>query len=157
MRIGEGTIVFVTGGASGLGEATVRMLHAKGASVAVADMNTERLELLQKDLGDSRYLGVKCDVTKEQDVKSAVDQTVAKFGALHVALASAGVAWPGMTLTSKGSLDTKLFETVTRINLFGSIYMAKYAAVAMAKNKPVGDKSERGVILFVSSVAGEEG
>ena len=156
MRIGEGTIVFVTGGASGLGEATVRMLHAKGASVAVADMNTERLELLQKDLKE-RYLGVKCDVTKEEDVKSAIDQTVAKFGALHVALASAGVAWPGMTLTSKGSLDTKLFETVTRINLFGSIYMAKYAAVAMAKNKPVNEKNERGVILFVSSVAGEEG
>ena len=63
MRIQEGVVVFVTGGASGLGEAAVRMFHAKGASVAIADMNTERLELLTKELKD-RVLTIKCDVTK---------------------------------------------------------------------------------------------
>lgn len=156
MRITEGLIVFVTGGASGLGEATVRMLHAKGASVAVADMNEERLALLQTELKD-KYLAIKCDVTKELDVKNAVEQTVAKFGALHVALACAGVAWPGMTLTSKGGLDTKRFEQVVAINLFGSAYVAKFAAIAMSKNKPVNDLGEKGVIIFVSSVAAEEG
>lgn len=111
MRIEKGLVVFVTGGASGLGESTVRMLHAKGASVAVADMNDERLALLQKELGE-RYISIKCDVTKEQDVKDAVDQCINRFGALHAAIACAGVAWPGMTLTSKGSLDMKLFEKV---------------------------------------------
>ena len=63
MRIQEGVVVFVTGGASGLGEAAVRMFHAKGASVVIADMNTERLDLLVKELKD-RVLTVKCDVTK---------------------------------------------------------------------------------------------
>lgn len=111
MRITEGLVVFVTGGASGLGEATVRELHAKGASVAVADMNDERLALLQKDLKD-RYLSVKCDVTKESDVKNAVEKTMERFGAIHAAIACAGVAWPGMTLTSKGSLDMEKFEKV---------------------------------------------
>ena len=61
------------------------------------------------------------------------------------------------TLTSKTSLDTKKFETVIGINVFGSMYVAKYAAVAMAKNKAVNEKGEKGLILFVSSVAAEEG
>jgi NADP-dependent 3-hydroxy acid dehydrogenase YdfG len=72
MRITEGLVVFVTGGASGLGEATVRYLHSKGASVAVADMNTERLDLIKKELKD-RVLTIKCDVTNEKDVGDAVD------------------------------------------------------------------------------------
>lgn len=156
MRIEKGIVIFVTGGASGLGEATVRMLHAKGASVAVADMNDERLAMLASELKE-RYLSIKCDVTKEQDVKAAVEKTVETFGALHVALACAGVAWAGMTLTSKGSLDMGLFEKVVQINLYGSAYVAKFAAVAMSKNKPVNDRGEKGVIIFVSSVAGEEG
>ena len=156
MRIEKGIVIFVTGGASGLGEATVRMLHAKGASVAVADMNDERLAMLTNELTE-RYLSIKCDVTKEQDVKAAVEKTVETFGALHAAIACAGVAWAGMTLTSKGSLDMGLFEKVVQINLYGSAYVAKFAAVAMSKNKPVNDRGEKGVIIFVSSVAGEEG
>ena len=99
---------------------------------------------------------MKCDVTQESQVESAIKATVEKFGSLHVALACAGVAWPSMMLTSKSSLDTKRFETLFRINVFGSIYVAKHAAVAMAKNKPF-EHGERGLILFVSSVAAEEG
>ena len=71
-------------------------------------------------------------------------------------LASAGVAWPGMTLTSKDSLDMDKFEQVMKINVSGSAYAAKYGAVAMSKNKPVNDRGEKGVIIFVSSVAAEE-
>ena len=96
-----------------------------------------------------------CDVTKEADMKNAVEQGVAKFGTIHVALACAGVAWPVLTYSSKGPLNTKIFQQVIAINVLGSVYMAKYAAVAMAKNQPV--NGERGVILFVSSVAAEEG
>jgi NAD(P)-dependent dehydrogenase (short-subunit alcohol dehydrogenase family) len=62
-----------------------------------------------------------------------------------------------MTLTSKGSLDMSIFEKVVKINLIGSAYVAKYAAVAMSKNKPVNELGEKGVIIFVSSVAAEEG
>ena len=71
MKITGDLVFFITGGASGLGEATVRDIHAMGAKVAVADFNDERLALLQNELKD-RILTIKCDVTKEEDVKNAV-------------------------------------------------------------------------------------
>ena len=156
MRIEKGFVFFVTGGASGLGEATVREIHALGASVAVADFNEERLEMLQKDLKE-RILTIKCDVTKEADVKAAIEKTVETFGTIHAALACAGVATVSLTISKTGSLDTDVFRKTTEINVYGSVYVAKYAAVVMSKNKPLNDKGERGVILFVSSVAAEEG
>jgi len=73
-----------------------------------------------------------------------------------VALACAGVAWVTPTLTSRGPLNTKVFESVMAINVLGSAYMAKYAAVVMSKNKAVNEQGEKGVILFVSSVAAQE-
>ena len=133
MKITEGLVAFVTGGASGLGEAAVRRLHSQGATVVIADMNTERLDILKNEL-KTRVLTLLCDVSKESDVKDAIDKTVATFGALHVALACAGVAWPSMTLTSKGSLDLKLFQVLIQINLMGSVFVAKYASIAMSKN-----------------------
>ena len=156
MRVGQGLVVFVTGGASGLGEETVRQLHAKGASVAVADMDVQRLQALHAELQE-RIFCVACDVTKEEDVKNAIEKSVAKFGTIHAALACAGVAWVAPTLTSRGPLNTKTFQAVMAINVLGSIYVAKYAAVAMSKNKPLNEQGERGVILFVSSVAASEG
>ena len=131
-------------------------MHAAGAKVAIADFNVERMELIKKELGD-RVITFNCDVTKEEDVKNAIDGTVKHFGAIHVALACAGVAWPMLTMSSKAMLDTKKFKQVVDINLYGSVYVAKYASVAMSKNKPFNDRGEKGVILFVSSVAAEEG
>ena len=154
MKLDGNLVVFITGGASGLGEATTRYLHSKGVKVAIADQDQVRLDLLQKELG---ILCVKCDVTNEEDVKNAVQATVDKHGCLHVALACAGVAWPMLTLTSKSSLDTERFKKVIDINVFGSMYTAKYAAVAISKNKPVNELGERGALLFVSSVAAQEG
>lgn len=75
MRITKDTVFFITGGASGLGEATVREIHAMGAKVAIADMNLERLDLLRNELKE-RVITFKCDVTKEEDVKSAIEATV---------------------------------------------------------------------------------
>ena len=154
MKVKEGLVALVTGGASGLGETAVRNLHFKGDYVVIVDLNTERLEMLNKEL-KTRVLALKCDVTKEEDVKDAIEKTVATFGSLHVALTCAGVVWGSMTLTSKSSLDIKQFQAVVQINLMGSVYVAKYASIAMSKNKAV--NGEKGVILFVSSVAAEEG
>ena len=156
MKITSDIIFFITGGASGLGEATVRQLHAAGAKVSIADMNTERMEMLKTELKE-RIISFKCDVTNEEDVKNAIEGTAKVWGTIHVALACAGVAWPMLTYSDKVTLDTKKFKTIIDINLYGSIYVAKYAAIAMAKNKPVNDRGEKGVILFVSSVAAEEG
>lgn len=111
-----------------MGEATVRLLHSLGCKVAVADMNEERLEMLRKDL-KTKVLCVKCDVSKEEDVKNAIDETVKAFGTVHAALACAGIATVTPTLTSKGGLDTNVFKKTVEINLYGSIFVAKHAAI----------------------------
>ena len=156
MKITSDLVFFITGGASGLGEQTARDIHAQGAKVAIADFNEERLAMLKSELKE-RILTIKCDVTKEEDVQRAVEETVKAFGTIHAALACAGVATITPTLTSKGPLDTSVFKKVTEINVYGSIYVAKYCAVVMSKNQPINDKGEKGVIMFVSSVAAEEG
>ena len=74
-----------------------------------------------------------------------------------MALASAGIATPMMTLTSKSSLNIKAFKKIMDINVMGSVYVAKYASVIMSKNQPLNERGEKGVIMFVSSVAAEEG
>ena len=74
-----------------------------------------------------------------------------------MALACAGISLVSPTLTSKGSLDINSFKKVTEINVYGSVYVAKYASIVMSKNKPVNDKGEKGVIIFVSSITAEEG
>ncbi len=75
-----------------------------------------------------RIFTVKCDVTKEEEVKSAIEKTVEKYGTIHAALACAGIATVSLTLSSKGSLNIELFKRTTEINVYGSIYVAKYAA-----------------------------
>ena len=105
-------------------------------------------------VGSDRLVYFACDVTQESQVKAAVEGTVNAFGTVHVALASAGVNWPVQTLTSKKTIDTKVFQKVMDINLMGCVYTAKYACIAMSKNKPI--DGERGVLIFISSIAGWE-
>ena len=101
---------------------------------------------------------MECDVSNEEDVKKCIDKTVATYGALHVALPIAGVGWTMLTYSeSRGPLNMEQFRKVIEINLYGSVHVAKYASMAMSKNKPIGDKKEKGVIIFVSSVAAYEG
>lgn len=97
---------------------------------------------------------LKCDVADEKQVKEAIAKTVATFGTIHVALACAGVMWGFATMTRNSGLDTKRYEQMIRINVFGTAYVARYAAQVMSKNKPV--NKQKGVILFVSSVGAEE-
>ena len=145
MRIDKSTVVFVTGGASGLGCAAVRRLHSLGACVAIADMN-------EGELCGTNIIYMKCDVTSEDAVHACILATVEKWGRLDVALNCAGVANAVNTI----SMKMKTFDLVMKINLYGSTYVAKHAAVAMAKNTP-NENGERGAIIFISSVAAEEG
>ena len=156
MRITKDTVIFVTGGASGLGEAAVRELHSYGAKIAIADWNDERLAFMLKDLKE-RVITFKCDVTKEEEVKKAIDGTVAAYGTIHAVLASAGIATVSPTLSKNGSLDMNMFKKCMEVNVYGSMYVAKHASIVMSKNKPLNDRGEKGVIIFVSSVAAEEG
>ena len=89
MKLTKDLVIFVTGGASGLGEETVRQLQQLGCKVAAADKDIGRLESL--GLSGSNILLIKCDVAIESDVKAAVDATIAKWGTIHVAVTCAGV------------------------------------------------------------------
>ena len=125
-------VVFITGAASGLGEASLRLLLSQGCKVAATDRDLEKLRSM--GLSGENLLLIQCDVAVESDVCKAVDVTVSKWGTIHVALTSAGVPWPMMTLTSKTSIDMKLFKKIMDVNVMGSMYVAKYASVVMAKN-----------------------
>ena len=107
------------------------------------------------------YLFLECDVMKESQVRGAIEQTMANFGRIDVALACAGIGPRFLTIDANGNgFDCDSFEKVMAINLLGSAYVAKYAAVAMVANAPKSDEvdtRDRGLILFVGSVAGDEG
>jgi NADP-dependent 3-hydroxy acid dehydrogenase YdfG len=122
-------VVYITGGASGLGESAARYLYSKGHKIAIADINEERMDILKKEFCVERFIAIKCDVRKEMDVKNSIEETVKIWGTIHVALASAGVVWPTALLTSKKTLDIKVFKNVIDINLYGTIYVAKYASI----------------------------
>ena len=120
----EGLVALVTGGASGLGAETCKYFIEKGAKVVVADRNEELGETFAKNLGENA-LFVNLDVTDEEQVKAAVQKAVDYFGALHIAVNSAGIPAVSMTVTSKGTMDMKQLKIATEINVYGTIYVGK--------------------------------
>ena len=108
MKITPDLVIFITGGASGLGEATARHMHSLGAKVAIADINSSRMLHIASEL-QKNFIWFDCDVTNEFEVKSAMEGTVNRFGTIHVALASAGVILPGFTMKMDISRFKKCF------------------------------------------------
>jgi len=153
MQIKDGVFV-VTGGASGLGEGTVRMLSANGASVVIADLQADKGEALAKELG-ARVRFVKCDVTSEADGQATVD-AAAKIGALRGLVNCAGIAIAERTVKKDGPHALASFARVIAINLVGTFNMIRLVAVAMAKGQPSAS-GERGVIVNTASVAAYDG
>jgi NAD(P)-dependent dehydrogenase (short-subunit alcohol dehydrogenase family) len=150
-----GKVAVVSGAASGLGLATARALVSAGASVVIADLESSDGQVVAKELGDACRF-VPADVTSEEQVKRAVDQAVATFGALHVAVSCAGVATPGRMLNRDGDpLPLSRFEAVLRVNLVGTFNVMRLAAAQMARQEPEGE--ERGVLINAASVAAFEG
>jgi NAD(P)-dependent dehydrogenase (short-subunit alcohol dehydrogenase family) len=152
----KGIAAFVSGGASGLGEATVRTLVERGARVAIADVNDDKANALAEELGDSA-LALHCDVTSEDEVKGAVDATVEAFGPLRLAVGCAGVGWPEKTVSKRGPHQLLPFETVVRVNLIGMFNLLRLTAAAMNDNEPLGEDGERGAVVMTASVAAFEG
>lgn len=150
MKIGKDLVTFITGGASGLGAATARRLVSLGSRVAIADLNEAKLEAMKVAHPD--ILTFRCDVSKEADVKRAMEDTANSFGGIHAAVACAGV----FKLTPMLAFDTAVMNQVIGINLFGSVYMAKYAAEIMASQEPITKCGERGAIIFTSSISGTD-
>jgi len=143
----------VAGGASGLGEATVRALHARAARVTVADVNTEKGEALASELG---LQFASCDVREEDQVQAAVEQAAAQDGGLRIAVCCAGTGWAQKVAGSKGPHPLMPFETIVSINLIGTFNVLRFAAAAMIPGEP-GEDGERGVCVNTASIAAFEG
>jgi NAD(P)-dependent dehydrogenase (short-subunit alcohol dehydrogenase family) len=151
----KGIGAFVSGGASGLGEATTRALVERGARVAIADVNDEKAEALARQLGDAA-IAVHCDVTSEEEVKAAVDEAVEAFGELRLAVGCAGVGWAEKTVSKRGPHQLLPFETVVRVNLIGMFNVLRLTAAAMNDNEPNAE-GERGAIVMTASIAAFDG
>jgi NAD(P)-dependent dehydrogenase (short-subunit alcohol dehydrogenase family) len=149
----SGSVALVTGGASGLGAATVRRLVQGGAKVVIVDRDDARGTALASELGQTF---AKADVTDPAQVGAAVDQAVA-IGPLRIAVSCAGVGWAARTLDKTGKPhDLDLFKTVIGINLIGTFNVLRLAASAIAKSEAL-EHGARGVIVNTASVAAFDG
>ena len=145
-------VFIVTGGASGLGAGTARMLVAEGASVVLADIQDEAGQALAKELGQTY---VHCDVTQEADGQEVVAQAL-RAGPLFGLVNCAGVAPAARTVGKNGPHPLDLFRKVVGINLIGTFNMCRLAADAMSRNAPE-PTGERGVLINTASVAAYDG
>jgi NAD(P)-dependent dehydrogenase (short-subunit alcohol dehydrogenase family) len=150
-----GKVVVVSGGASGLGEATVRLLAARGARVAIIDRDAERGKAVADDLGDAARTYV-ADVADADQVQAAIDAAVSELGPIRAAVICAGVGFAQRTVGRGGPADLDAFSTVIRINLIGTYNVLRLAAAAMASNEP-DETGERGVAIMTASVAAFDG
>jgi NAD(P)-dependent dehydrogenase (short-subunit alcohol dehydrogenase family) len=150
----KGGSAVVTGGASGLGEATVRRLAASGAAVTIVDRDAARADALAGELG-GRVRAMGADVADPEQVAAAVD-AAASDAPLRVAVNCAGIGWAQRTIARDGTPhDYGAFETVVRVNLIGTFNVLRLAAAWIAATQPVGE--ERGVVVCTASVAAFEG
>jgi len=151
-----GSVALVTGGASGLGAATVKRLVEGGAKVVIVDRDDARGTALAKELGASAVFA-KADVTEPTQIDAAIAEA-GKLGPLRIAVSCAGVGWASRTLDKTGKPhDLDLFKTVIGINLVGTFNVLRLAAAAIAKTDPVAGSTERGVIIHTASVAAYDG
>jgi NAD(P)-dependent dehydrogenase (short-subunit alcohol dehydrogenase family) len=148
----SGKVFIVTGGASGLGEGTARMLAANGATVVIADMQAEKGETVAKEIGGAF---VKCDVSNEVDGQAVVTKAVS-LGKLMGLVNCAGIAPAEKTVGKNGAHSLNVFTKCITVNLVGSFNMIRLAADAMCKNEPE-TTGERGVMISTASVAAYDG
>jgi NAD(P)-dependent dehydrogenase (short-subunit alcohol dehydrogenase family) len=148
-------IAIVTGGASGLGEATTRHLVEKGGKVAIFDLNDQRGQALVEELGN-QVVYFQTNVTDAKQAEQNVAQVVEHFGKINLLVSCAGIATPGKVVSQKGPLALERFEQVIQVNLIGTFNVLRVAAHAMQQNEP-NDEGERGLIINTASVAAFEG
>jgi NAD(P)-dependent dehydrogenase (short-subunit alcohol dehydrogenase family) len=154
MRV-DGRTVLVTGGASGLGGATVDMIVGAGGRAVIVDVNEEAGSAKATALGDGVRF-VRADVTSETDVQRAVDTAVRELGGLHGVVNAAGIGVAERVLPKDGVQPLANFTRVIQINLIGTFNVIRLAAAVMAANAPNAG-GERGVIVNTASVAAYDG
>ncbi|HEV7735413.1 MAG TPA: 3-hydroxyacyl-CoA dehydrogenase [Candidatus Binatia bacterium] len=151
----EDTVAIVTGGASGLGEATTRTLVGAGGKVMILDRDNSPGPQVAKELGANVGFTA-CDVTSADQVEAAVAATVKQFGAVHIAVNCAGVGMAMRTITRDGAHPLDMFAKAIEVNLIGTFNVIRLAAWQMSKNTP-NDEGERGLIVNTASVAAFDG
>lgn len=155
MKMNE-VIAIVTGGASGLGEATVKLIVENGGKAVIIDQNEEKGHALSEKLGHSQVLFKRADVTSEEEVSQAISDGIKQFGSLNTVINCAGIG-VGEKVVSKDKVhDLGRFKKVIEVNLIGTFNVLRLAAEQMIKNEP-NTEGERGVIINTASVAAFEG
>jgi NAD(P)-dependent dehydrogenase (short-subunit alcohol dehydrogenase family) len=149
----EGAGALVAGGASGLGEATARMLAEAGARVVIADLNAEKGEALATELGGAF---VAADVTDADAVGQAVDLAAEAEGGLRISVCCAGIGWAERVAHKSGPHNLELFTKVIEVNLIGTFNVLRLAAAAMSPNEP-DSEGERGLCVNTASIAAYDG
>jgi NAD(P)-dependent dehydrogenase (short-subunit alcohol dehydrogenase family) len=151
----NGTAAIVSGGASGLGAATARVLAAAGATVVVADLNEEGGKQVAGEIGG---LFARTDVSDEASVQAAVEVAAGAGPPLRVAVSCAGIGWAARTVARDGTPhDLAAYQKVIAVNLIGTFNLMRIAAAAIAKTEPADEDGQRGAIVNTASVAGLEG
>ncbi|HVC44984.1 MAG TPA: 3-hydroxyacyl-CoA dehydrogenase [Candidatus Binataceae bacterium] len=148
-------VAVITGGGSGLGEATAREFAAGGAKIAILDLPGSPGSQVAESLGD-RGLFVAADVAAGPAVESAIAAVAQRFGTVHIAVNCAGIGRAQRTLSKEGPHSLELFTKVVQINLIGTFNVIRLAAAQMAKNSP-NSEGERGVIINTASIAAYDG
>jgi NAD(P)-dependent dehydrogenase (short-subunit alcohol dehydrogenase family) len=148
-------VALVTGGASGLGEASITELVKKGARVVIVDIDSDKGEMLAASIGAGAIF-VKTDVTSEADVRQAIQNAIDAFGKINVVINCAGIVNPGKLIGRKGPLPLESFNKVMQLNLVGTLNVIRLAVEQMMNNTP-DEEGERGVIINCASIAAFEG
>jgi NAD(P)-dependent dehydrogenase (short-subunit alcohol dehydrogenase family) len=153
----NGISAIVTGGASGLGEATARQLATRGAKVVIVDMNPDKGEAVAKEVGG---VFAQADVADADQVIAAVE-AAKEMGPLRALVTAAGIGWPGRTIGKDGQYESAhsldIYRKVLEVNLVGTFNCIRLAATAMSQTEPVDEYGERGAIVTVTSVAAFDG
>jgi NAD(P)-dependent dehydrogenase (short-subunit alcohol dehydrogenase family) len=154
----ENKVVVITGGASGLGQATARyMVAEKKAKVALMDINVEAGEAMVAELGEDNAIFCQTDVSSEESIDTAIAAIIGKFGAIHADINAAGIPMGFKLLDKEGKANClKKFSTTIDVNLKGIFNVMAKCVEQMAKNEP-DEKNERGVVVNISSGAAFEG
>ena len=149
-------VALVTGGASGLGQATVEAYVAKGVKAVILDINEDKASQIIDNLGEDKVMFISTDIMKEDPVVEAVNKIKENFGGLHIAVNCAGTGYPGRILGKEAPHPLDAFQFIVNLNLVGTFNVMRIAAELMDKNEP-DQKGEKGVIINTASIAGIEG
>jgi NAD(P)-dependent dehydrogenase (short-subunit alcohol dehydrogenase family) len=151
----EGTVSVVTGGASGLAEATIRALVEAGGRVAILDLNREKGEALARELGDVAAF-FPLDVSQNAEVESAIEAVKKTFGTFHIVINCAGIGGSVKIVGKEGIVPVEWFTNIVNVNLVGTFQMIRATVPTLMENSPNAE-GERGVYINTGSIAAYDG